>query len=212
MKKPIPRKRQRRPAPRGESGNAIIEFSLAMSFSVMLLFGTLAVGINLSKGIQAAQIARDAAHMFASGIDFSKTANKNELINITNGTGMTVSGGNGVIVLTALRHVFAADCTAAGLQANATSCPNYGKDGTLTRVVIGDSTLRTSYYGTPTTVASNGGVDYLRDTGGGTTNFAAVMTLTAGQVAYVAEVYLSSPDLSYLNEPSTGGIYARAVF
>ena len=132
------RARERRPVPKGEKGNAIIEFSLVMSMSVMLLFGTVAVGINLSKGIQAAQIARDAAHMFSTGVDFSKAANKNELVNLTQGTGMTVNGGTAVVIFTRLRHVYAVDCTNAGLTANTGSCPNYDKDAVVTRIVVGN--------------------------------------------------------------------------
>ena len=94
-----------------EKGSAILEFGIIISVLIPLLFGTIAFGVNLGNMLQSAQITRDIAHMYAKDVDFSTTANKNLAVSLVQGLGgMTVSGGDGVLILSQIRKVYLADC------------------------------------------------------------------------------------------------------
>jgi Flp pilus assembly protein TadG len=105
-----------------ERGNAILEFALVISFLGMLLFGTFSVGMTLTKSVQAGVISRDAGAMFMRQVDFTTTQNKDMLVRLANGMGMTASGGNGVVVMTKLLRIGGNECAAGGLGVGA--CPN----------------------------------------------------------------------------------------
>src|SRR5206468_8079443 len=101
------------------TGNAMVEFGIVIIVLVPMLFGTVAFGVNLGNWLQSTQITRDVAHMYSRGIDFSVTANQNLAVNLAQGMGgMTVNGGNGVLILSQIREVYQADCTAAGVPCN----------------------------------------------------------------------------------------------
>src|SRR5580700_11540091 len=102
--------------PRGnEKGNALLEFAAVSIVVIPLFFGMVGPGVQLGRMNEAVQICRDAAHMYARGVDFSQVANQNILVNLATGTGMTVNGGNGVVIMSQIVEVYQADCTAAGL-------------------------------------------------------------------------------------------------
>ena len=90
---------------RDERGNALLEFAAVSIVVIPLFFGMVGAGIELGRMNEAVQICRDAAHMYARGVDFSQIGNKNILVNLATGTGMTVSGGNGVVVLSQIIRV-----------------------------------------------------------------------------------------------------------
>ena len=84
---------------------AVLEFGIIISVLIPLLFGTIAFGVNLGNMLQAAQITRDIAHMYAKDVDFSTVANKNLAVSLVQGLGgMTVNGGNGVLILSQVRQ------------------------------------------------------------------------------------------------------------
>ena len=51
----------------------MIELALALTIAFPLLLGVGAIGIRLSRTLQATQLTRDVAHMYALGADFSLT-------------------------------------------------------------------------------------------------------------------------------------------
>ena len=109
-----------------ENGNAMMEFGLAMIFVIPILFATVAFGINLGNLLQSTQIIRDVDHMYAQGVDFSQTANQNIAVTLVQGMGgMTVNGGNGVLILSQIIQIYPGDCSAGGFT-NA-QCANLGK-------------------------------------------------------------------------------------
>ena len=118
MRKPSAQSRRTR-----ERGNALIEFAALSIVIIPLLFGTVGVGINLGTMVQAVQVSRDVAHMYARGIDFSQTANQNIAVALAPNSEMTPTSGQGVIILSQIRQVYQADCTAAALA----TCPNLGQ-------------------------------------------------------------------------------------
>jgi hypothetical protein len=202
-----------------EKGNSILEFAVVSIVIIPLFVGMVGIGINLGHSIQAVQIARDLGHMYAKGIDFSQTGNKNIAVSLATGTGMTANGGSGVIILSQVIQVYQADCN-AGNHPN--DCSNVGKVVFTNRIVIGNSGLRASNYGTPpsSTVNSSGNIaanDYLTNmavvaNGLATELSAAGLTLRQGDIVWMTEVYLSTPDISFLGAPGASGVYAKAVF
>jgi Flp pilus assembly protein TadG len=206
---------------RNQRGNALIELAIVSVVLIPLFFGMVGLGINLGHMNQAVQISRDTGHMYAKGVDFSQASNQNLIVTLSVGTGITANGGNGVVVLSQIIQVYQADCQAAGYT-NA-QCSNLGQLVFTNRIVIGNSGLRVSNYGTPNSgiVNSSGNIaaaDYLTNSSAVVTGTfsseltASGLTLSDGAVAYLTELYLSTPDISYLGTVGSGGVYAKAVF
>jgi Flp pilus assembly protein TadG len=206
---------------RGERGNALLEFAAVSIVVIPLFFGMVGAGIQLGRMNEAVQICRDAAHMFARGVDFSQSANQNILVNLATGTGMTVNGGNGVVIMSQIVRVYQADCTAAGISSGL--CTNLGQLVFVNRLVTGNSGLRSSNYGTPPSnlVNAQGNIaasDYLTKptlvlTGSMATELTnAGLTLNDGDIAYLTEFFESMPDLSFLGVGASSGVYAKAIF
>jgi Flp pilus assembly protein TadG len=195
----------------------MMEFGLVMGMLIPMLFGGVAFGVNLGNYLQSVQIARDVAHMYARGLDFSTTQNKNIAVNLAQGMGgMTTNGGNGVLVFSQVRKIYMADCTAANLTA--AQCTNLGQRVFSNRLIVGNSTLRASNFGTPSgscVVTVNGNIstiDYLKQTGCRASNFDdTVLPQATGDIAYVAESYFATPSLAFLGAGGLG-TYTRAIF
>ena len=208
-----------------------MEFAIVMPCLTVMFFGVVGLGIMMGRYSQAVQVARDIAHMYANGVDFTQTANQNIVINaLAAGTGMTATGGNGVVILSQIQTVYAADCTAASVS----PCTNQGLPVFIQRVVFGNSSLRTSTYGTPasTILNSSGNIaqsvymsnsnSTVRTSGFETVLDDAVRRATGstptppaqaqGEVAYVVEVCFQYPDIAFLGWSTAGGAYASFIF
>lgn len=204
---------------RGESGNAAIEFAAISIVIIPLLFGTVSVGLNLGSMVQAVQVSRDVGHMYARGVDFSQAGNQNIAVALAPNSGMTTTGGNGVLVLSQIIQVYQADCDAAGLSG---SCTNLGQPVFTNQIVIGNASLMSSKFGTPAAgiVNSSGNIgasDYLTNGTAVANGFSSVLTaagltLADGDIVYLSETYLSTPNLSFLGTPASNGVYARSIF
>lgn len=187
---------------------------------VMLFFGMVGLGISLGRYMQAVHVGRDVAHMYVRGIDFSQTTSKNIVVQLASGTGMTSSGGNGVVILSKISTVYQADCDAAALS----SCPNLNQAVFTQRLTIGNSALRTSSFGTPSSsiIGAQGNIApsvYLGNTDSTvrTSGFSTLMTTAGitqqqGDSASVVEVYFQYPDLSFLGSSTPSGVYVRYIF
>lgn len=197
------RKRQR--------GTALIEFTLSWLILIPMFLGMVWAGISLGRGIQITQITRDAGHMYAKNIDFTVAANKDIVVRLALGTNMTRTAGNGVVVLSQITKVFESDCTDAGISL--ASCTNLNQTVFLHRVTIGNTALTDgqSRFGTPVGVQTDGSVtNYLTVTGARATDFSPLLNLEQGEIAYVAEGFLASPDVSFTT--GQAGVYAVSVF
>jgi len=196
----------------GTRGGATVEFALILLVLVPLLLGTGVVGVNLIRTLQTVQLARDAGHMYARGVDFSQPGNQTILMQLGQSVGLAAgTSGSAVITLSALTYVDKAACTAVGAVAangNPTSaCTNFG-DWVFTQwMVIGNAGLRRDGIGSPlvsgptgVTVNSTTGLisisDYVTKAGAVATfhsiNPYSVVNGTAqglpsGQMLYVAE-------------------------
>lgn len=201
-----------------ERGSALIEFLLATALIILpLLIGTFVIGMSLVRANQVAEVSRDAAHMYAYGVDFSQTSSQNLLLELAQGLNMTLTGGNGVVILSTVTYVGDNDCLAAGIQPG--DCPNDNSTVFTRQIVVGNSALQGSAFGTPSAaiIGSGGNIttmNYLTNASARANNFASVITLSSGQYAYVAETFVISPDFNIFGGGliSPGGISARSIF
>lgn len=201
----------------GQSGSTAIEFALVMICLIPLFFGTIAMGFTIGQAIEAIQVTRDTGHMYAEAVDFD-SANAQQLVTqLASGFDLS-SSGNAVLIFSKIITVFTADCTSASVS----PCTNAGSAVFTQRQTIGNTSLKTSPFGTPpSTYMDSDGIiqakNYLQQSTLVATGFTSLITQSDGDIAYLVEGYFSEPDLSFLKpgytgSSGTGGIYARAIF
>ena len=198
-----------------EAGNAIVEFALVAIFLVSMLMGTFSIGMTLTRSVQAGVVSRDAGAMFMRYVDFTITANKNILVRLANGMGMTATGGAGVVIMTQITKIGDAQCTAGGLTPG--SCQNNGRNVVTKRVVVGNPAVYTTTYGNPSggIIQPDGTItatNYLNDASARADGFATAMTLNDGEFAYVSEAYFQTPEISMPGYRDTTYVYQRNIF
>ena len=198
-----------------ERGSSLIEFLLCTSLLIVpLLLGTAVVGLNVVREIQITELCRDAAHMYSQGIDFTVSSNVTELLKIAQGLNITATGGNGVVIMSTITYIDSTACSAGGYSNS--SCTNLNQTVFLRQVVVGNSTLRASAWGTPPVDTSNSDnvtqTNYLTNTAARAVNFSSVLPVSAGQFVYVGETYFSTPELSWWSKLGTTGVFARFFF
>jgi hypothetical protein len=203
----------------GRRGSSGVEFALSTIFWVPLLVGTFGIGFKLVNANQAQQVCRDVGHMYAYGVDFSQSANQDVAVNLGQGLGFSKTGGPGILTLSIMKMIGATDCTSSGFvpngtTPNTTNCPNLNQVVISQRLYIGNTTLRSSAFGTPSSslLDSSGNISLVQqvsNTALRSTTFSNLLTLTSSQVAYLTEAYFISPDL---NGNTTNGTYSRVIF
>lgn len=185
-----------------------MEFALVSMPLVLFLLGVTAVGFNLGRAVQVAQVGRDASSMFVRGVDFSQPGNQNILIRLGEKLGMANGSGRGVVILSKVTFISAAKCQALNLD----NC-NANTHVITQRIVVGNPNLRQSSLGTPDPLLldARGLVrDYFTEPSA-VANFSDVQ-LYDDEFAYVAETFFSSPDLEFVGFNSGVGNYSRAIF
>ena len=193
---------------RGRRGNAIMELGLLAMPLVVMLLGTVVVGLNIGRSIQAAQFNRDAGSMYIRGIDFSADFNRNLLIRIGQGLGITNTGGRGVVYFSKVTWIPQSKCVALNLS----PC-NANQHVIAHRLSIGDTSLRTSGLGTPASNLINAeGVvnDYIGNSTA-VANF-PYMQLAENEYAFVVETYFASPDFDLPGFREGTGVYNVSVY
>jgi hypothetical protein len=191
-----------------QSGTEFIEFALSALLLFPLMMGVVIIGLNLGRSIQVSQVCRDAGSMYVRGIDFSQAANKNQLVRLANGMGMTAAGGNGVVILSKVQFIPASACT--GIP----NC-NSNQYVVVQRLTIGNTSVTSSRLGPAGAIStdSSGNVaNYMTDPKAVSTNFSSIMTLAANEYAFVAETSFLSMDLSTVGGSASTGVYARSVY
>ena len=193
-------------------GISSVEFAFCMLVLTPLALGTGAIGINLIRTLETVQVARDAGHMFARGMDFSQPGNKTIVTTLGANLGLSTntSTSKAVVILSALTYVDAAACSSVGAvdgAGNPSGCTNYRQWVFTQRLSIGNPSVRTSSYGSPLTSGPTGvtvdattgkitPVEYVTKAGA-VANFSSinpyanvngnVSGLPSGQMLYVAE-------------------------
>jgi len=198
-----------------QRGNALVEFALVAVVAIPLMLGTVFLGVAMGNNIQAIQISRDVAHMYAKGVDFSNAGNTSIAAKLAQDYNIT-SDGNSVVILSQIIRVFQADCDAAGYSSG--QCANLGENVVINRLVIGKAAIKASDFGTPTSsyMDAKGNLsaaDYLTQPAARATLFSSLITQRQGAVAYVAEVFVPVPNFNfYATSGGTPGVFARAIF
>lgn len=186
-------------------------------FLLPIMFGVFSVGMSLTKSVQAAVVARDSGSMFMRYVDFSTTQNRALIVRIANGLGMTDNGGNGTVILTQIMRAGTGQCVPT--YANTASCPNFNRHVIIKRIVIGNTTLTTSAFGTPAVgiIGTDGSItpaNYLSNSTARADAFDAVMNpdLGDGEFAFVAEAYFRTPELDMPGYRVNTHVYQRSIF
>jgi hypothetical protein len=214
---------------RGRRGGSVVEFAFISIFLVPLVLGTMAFGITMIKALEAVQVARDAGHMYARGVDFAFPGNKNLLARLGESLGLKVTGGNGAVILSTVTYVGRQECKALGLADNAIppnptpSCVNYGHYVFTHRIVVGNESVGVSHIGAPAAglVDSSTGYikrqDYVTNSGSRADGFTLLPTpmedgtdgFQAGQFAYLVETMFKGPEFPGY---TSGNTYTRVLF
>src|SRR5262249_45140151 len=108
--------------------------------------------------LQTVQLARDAGHMFARGVDFTVAGNQSILIALGGNVGLRTSGGNAVVILSALTYVDVNACAAVGATSGGvptSACTNYQQWVFAQRQQSGSARLRTRNFGSRLTSGPN---------------------------------------------------------
>lgn len=201
---------------RRQRGSTMIEFALVVIVAVPMLFGLVAVGVKLGRGIQAIQVTRDIGHMYGMAVDMSQPGAQNIVAKLGQDFSFNTTTGNAVLILSRVQKISASNC----LSDTSVPCTNQGQPVFTNRLVLGKSSLRTSVFGTPPSayVGANGDIapnKYLQYGTVVAAGFDSVMNLAAGDYTSVVEGYFVQPDLNFLQpggSGSTPGIYVRVFF
>jgi hypothetical protein len=189
-----------------QCGAIIVEFLITAGVLVPLILGVVGLGLSMHNQLQTVQLARDAGHMFARGVDFTLLGNQQILAQIggTLNLSTTLGSGNSAVFLSTVRYIDASACQTAGFadkSGNPTQgCTNYGQWVFAKRIAIGNNSYFSSHLGTPSSsiVGSDGSItianqvtnttDVSSLTGFNPWNSTTDTGLPSGQVVYVAEV------------------------
>ena len=144
-----------RPCNKRQLGNVMLEFAIVGPMLAVTLLGVVGVGFTLGRTIQVNQVTRDSAKLFFDGVDLSQ-GNSQKLIGrlgwgmglSTDASGTIDTAGKGVVILSQIIHVGANECAAGGYP-NTGSCPNFNQLVVQKRIVIGNTSLRSSRFGSP---------------------------------------------------------------
>ncbi|HZQ51299.1 MAG TPA: hypothetical protein VFB14_03830 [Bryobacteraceae bacterium] len=199
----------------------VIEFALCSLVWMPLLLGAIVFGINLVRAIQVSSLSRDTGHMYAYGVDLSQQSSI--IPNLGAGVGITATGGNGAILLSAITVVTPADCAALP----AVSCDNLDHPVWTKMLVFGNMADVRTTLGTPDFSGVQADKEMTFPPAQYVSNTKllvsdSLLSLFAkddnntghyapGQYAYVSEVNLISQAISWTDFSGTGS-YARTIF
>ena len=219
---------------RTQSGNALIEFTIAYAFMIPLVLGLAAFGLGMIKYLQVASLARTAGGMFVRGADFTQSGYQKILGKVSGDLGfadsnyniLTTSAGKGVVTLTVLMRVGTNQCSGI---ISPYVCNNQNKVVVIKQVILGNHSLTgQSVFGNPTTgQQTDGSFDsniYLSNSSFVVPAFGTApndtsatpgvtLDLRAGETAYAAEAFFVAPEWNLFpriyNQP---GYYHRIYF
>ena len=209
-------------ARRRQQGSFVLEFAIVAPTLVLLLAGTVDVGLSLNRSIVAGQVCRNANVLAVRGIDLSLSQNQQLLMRTAAGLGMNSAGswnpnpaGNGVILLTKVLRVGPLECSVGitNWDGKPGTCPNYGQYVIAARITIGNGTRWQSKTGNPATAQQSNGALYDSDiasnTGNVALNFPAMVALDFDQYTYVSEIYVDTSVYQLFSIAQAPLIYLR---
>src|SRR5215831_18478303 len=195
----------------GQRGIAVLEFTLASLVLIPLLLGTFVFGFKLIRALQMQQITRDIGHMYVRGINFRAQGSIQVAQSLASAFDLT-SAGTSEVILSKVSVVQQADCDAGNPGSPGLACSNLNQPTFIERLTLGNSGLSYSVFGTPPLQSDQtvSAADRANTGSAQANGFGAVLTLKAGEVAYVAEMVNYTPDLNFTGAKPL--IYARSIF
>jgi hypothetical protein len=138
------------------AGGSLVEFLFVTLMLVPLFLGVAVLGVDLLRALQTVQLARDAGHMYARGVDFSQPGNDTILYQLGSSLGLSSSpSSSAVVILSNLIYVDQSQCMSAGLWNSSSNmpngCTNYQQWVFTQRLEFGNTSMRTSELGSPVT-------------------------------------------------------------
>jgi Flp pilus assembly protein TadG len=206
-------------AARSRRGTAIIEFTLSSVVLIPLLLGVFVYGFRLIRSLQMVQVTRDLGHMYIRGINFRNAGPIQNAQTLASGFNLTATGTS-VVVFSKVKVIQQADCDAANAIAPnvlppGNTCVNLNLPVFMEQLTIGNTSDGSSAWGAPTPLQADFTVS-VRDLGRTTTEqatgFGNVITLKAGEIAYVAEMVNTTPDLNIVGFSGRPQVYARSIY
>ena len=194
-------------------GVAVVEFTLSLLFLVPLLLGTFVFGFRLIRSIEMMQITRDLGHMYLKGINFRNPGPQQNAQTLARSYSLDAAGASAVI-LSQLKIVQQADCDAAAIAPAGTPCANLNQPVFVEQLTLGNSSVGASPFGTPPLLYDKtvSAAARANSPTAVASRFTSVMTLKAGETAYVAEMINLTPDLNIPGFSGRPQVYARAIF
>ncbi|MBI1353870.1 MAG: hypothetical protein GC160_05950 [Acidobacteria bacterium] len=123
---------------RDERAQSVVEFGLALPFLVLMSVGTFAVGMIIDRHLTLGQVVRNGGNMYARGVDFSSTQNKQFIIDAATGLDLQLTSGKSAVYFTLLTRVpDDAKCSSGYSQRD---CNNNGRIVIAQRYKIGNTT------------------------------------------------------------------------
>lgn len=192
-----------------------MEFALVIIAAVPMLFGLVALGITLGRGVQAIQVSRDVGHMYGLGVDFSQSGAQSIVAKLAKDFSLNPTTGNAVLIFSKVQRISQSNCNAAPVP-----CNNLNQPVFTHRLVIGNSSLRASQFGTPPSsyIDPDGDIQadkYLQYSTLIASNFDSVLNLVAGEYTTMVEGFFKQPDLNFLSPgfaQTNRGTYVRVLF
>ena len=210
---------------RHRKGSFLLEMAIVSWVLLYMLIGSFQMGMMLIRAIQAGEVCRNGNVLEVRGVDMSQTLNQELLLRTAPSLGINQSGSwapndtstaKGLIVLSQVYYVGPLECSSGvtGFDGTTATCPNLDQYVIRMRITIGNSNQGTSSVGNPSdTPGSNG---FLTDaqvcthTGDvASSGFSSIVTLTADQYTWVAEVWADSSAFNIFPWFQSPTIYMR---
>jgi hypothetical protein len=202
-----------RPSSHSRKGMAVMEFAMCSVFLVPLLLGIFVFGFRLIRSLQMIQVTRDLGHMYVRGVNFRNSGPIANAQTLASGYNLT-STGTSVVYLSQLKVIQQADCDAAGTAPAGTHCTNLGQTVFTEQLTIGNSGMGASPFGAPPlqTDSTVSVADQANNSASVAGGFSPILTLNAGETAYLAEMINQTADLNVPGFSGMPQVYARAIF
>jgi len=210
-------------AKRRQKGNFLIEMAIVSWVLLYMLIGSFQMGLMLVRAIQAGEICRNANVLEIRGIDLSQSQNQQLVLRTAPSLGLNQSGswvpsttGAGVLILSQVYYVGPLECSngISSWDGTSATCPNENQYVIAMRITIGNTNQGSSIVGNPSSTPGSNGFMTANQICTVTGNVAAstfsnVLTLTADQYTWVAEIYANSDAYNLFPWMRSPTIYMR---
>ena len=207
-----------------EDGTAIVEFGISAPFLLLMSIGVFVVGMMIDRHLTLSQVVRNAGNMYARGVDFASSQNKNFIVDAATGLDLRLTGGSTAVYMSRLTRVPSdAICdTGSGPR----YCNNNGQIVITQRYMLGDlgGTNMHSRLGSPTLFVDENGnsategdhVDYYDLTDARATGAPGAVSgpggLAENELLYVVEIVHRPVSLSFPGIAAPEMMYTRGFF